>query len=62
MSPEERDLRNLDAPLGLGTPQDVAGAVRYLASPAARWVTVTLLDINGGGRRSIHEIQGLDRS
>jgi 7-alpha-hydroxysteroid dehydrogenase len=31
-----------------GKPEDVAYAAVYLASPAASWVTGTLLDINGG--------------
>jgi 7-alpha-hydroxysteroid dehydrogenase len=31
-----------------GTPEDIAYAAVYLASPAASWVTGTLLDINGG--------------
>ena len=32
----------------LGTPDDVASAVIFLASPAASWVTGLLLEINGG--------------
>jgi 7-alpha-hydroxysteroid dehydrogenase len=32
----------------LGTPDDVASAVIYLASPAASWVTGLLLELNGG--------------
>jgi 3-oxoacyl-[acyl-carrier protein] reductase len=36
-------------PVGrLGTPQDVAAAVAYLASDAAGFVTGTTLDVNGG--------------
>ena len=36
-------------PLGrLGTPEDVAGAVLYLASPAAAWVTGSTLVVDGG--------------
>jgi 3-oxoacyl-[acyl-carrier protein] reductase len=36
-------------PLGtLATPYDVAAAVAYLASPAARHVTGAVLDVNGG--------------
>ncbi len=36
-------------PLGrLGEPEDVAGAVAYLASADARWVTGSVLDVDGG--------------
>jgi len=36
-------------PLGrLGAPEDVAAAVAYLASPAAGYVTGTVLHVNGG--------------
>lgn len=35
-------------PLGLGEPRDVAYAVNYLLSPAARWVTGTSLVVDGG--------------
>jgi NAD(P)-dependent dehydrogenase (short-subunit alcohol dehydrogenase family) len=35
-------------PLGLGTPDDVAGACVYLLSDASRWVTGTQLVIDGG--------------
>jgi 7-alpha-hydroxysteroid dehydrogenase len=31
-----------------GTPADIAHAAVYLASPAASWVTGTMLDVNGG--------------
>lgn len=31
-----------------GTPQDIASAAVYLASPAASWVTGTMLAVNGG--------------
>jgi 7-alpha-hydroxysteroid dehydrogenase len=39
----------------LGTPEDVAYAAVYLASPAASWVTGTLLDITGGTVDEINE-------
>ena len=36
-------------PLGrLGTPDDVAGMVMYLVSPASAYVTGSVLDVNGG--------------
>jgi NAD(P)-dependent dehydrogenase (short-subunit alcohol dehydrogenase family) len=36
-------------PLGrIGAPADVAGAIVYLASPAAAWVSGTSLDVDGG--------------
>ncbi len=36
-------------PIGrLGTPEDVAGMVRYLASPAAGFITGSLMTIDGG--------------
>ena len=35
-------------PLGFGTPQDIASCVAYLASDEARWITGTVLVIDGG--------------
>jgi NAD(P)-dependent dehydrogenase (short-subunit alcohol dehydrogenase family) len=51
----EEDLPKLAAqwgvPLGrLGTPEDVANAVVFLASPAASWITGQTLLVNGGNR------------
>ncbi len=52
----EKDLpkltERLGVPLGrLGTPDDVANAVVFLASPAASWITGQTLVVNGGGTR-----------
>jgi NAD(P)-dependent dehydrogenase (short-subunit alcohol dehydrogenase family) len=49
----EHEARRLaEYPLGAGRPEDVAEAVRYLASPAARWVTGTVLYLHGGHHKS----------
>ena len=35
-------------PLGrIGTPEEVAGAIAYLAGPDAEWASGTILDLNG---------------
>jgi len=39
-------------PLGFGTPEDVAGAVKFLLSEDARWITGSTMMIDGG--LSIH--------
>jgi 7-alpha-hydroxysteroid dehydrogenase len=51
----EADLPKLASRLGiplgrLGTPEDVANAVVFLASPAASWITGHTLVVNGGSR------------
>jgi 3-oxoacyl-[acyl-carrier protein] reductase len=49
LSDEQKKALLGHIPLGrLGTPQDVAAAVAYLASPAAGYVTGTVLHVNGG--------------
>jgi 3-oxoacyl-[acyl-carrier protein] reductase len=35
-----------------GTPEDVAGVVRWLVSPAADFVTGQVVPVNGGFRRA----------
>jgi len=48
-SPAERDDYLAEVPLGrMGEPADVAGAVSYLASDAAAFVTGVSLAVNGG--------------
>jgi 3-oxoacyl-[acyl-carrier protein] reductase len=49
LSDEQRKALLEHIPLGrLGTPQDVAAAVAYLASPGGAYVTGTVLHVNGG--------------
>jgi 3-oxoacyl-[acyl-carrier protein] reductase len=47
---EEAAVQRLYA-LDIGEPEDVAQAVRYVASPAAKWVTGSVFYIHGGFRR-----------
>ena len=49
ISPEAREGLLKQIPLGsLGQPEDVANAVRFLASPAARYITGQVLAVDGG--------------
>ena len=49
LSGEQKGALLAQIPLGrLGQPEDVASAVAYLASPAAAYVTGTVLHVNGG--------------
>jgi 3-oxoacyl-[acyl-carrier protein] reductase len=49
ISPEAREALLKQIPLGsLGQPDDVANAVLFLASPAARYITGQVLSVDGG--------------
>ena len=43
----QRFLHDLQMPMGIGQPADVAHAVVFLASPLARFITGAALDIGG---------------
>jgi 3-oxoacyl-[acyl-carrier protein] reductase len=49
---EERKAELLfEYPLGVGTPGDIGEMVRHLASPAAKWVSGTAIQLTGGYQR-----------
>ena len=49
LTPSQKDTLSGKIPLGrLGTPEDVAAGVVYLASDEAAWITGATLHINGG--------------
>jgi 3-oxoacyl-[acyl-carrier protein] reductase len=49
LTPEQRDAITNSIPLGhLGQSEDIAYAVRFLASEEARFITGATLDVNGG--------------
>lgn len=52
-SKEEDEGKTAEYPLGLGAPRDIGEAVRYLASPASRWVSGTALHISGGYQKGV---------
>ena len=43
----------LEYPLGIGTPRDIGEMIRHLASPAARWVSGTAVQLTGGYQRGV---------
>ena len=49
LADEQRDVLQSQIPLGrLGSPNDVAAAVAFLASDAAQYITGETLHVNGG--------------
>jgi 3-oxoacyl-[acyl-carrier protein] reductase len=49
LADEQRDVLQNQIPLGrLGSPDDVAAAVTFLASDAAQYITGETLHVNGG--------------
>ncbi len=49
MSPEQEERATSATPLGrIGTPEDIAGVVSFLASEDARHLTGVTIDVNGG--------------
>ena len=53
-TPEEWEANERAYPLGRGKPRDIGEAIRYLVSPASRWVSGMALQIHGG-----HQTGGL---
>ena len=52
-SNEEDEGKTAEYPLGLGAPKDIGEAVRYLASPASRWVSGDCIAHLGGISKGI---------
>jgi NAD(P)-dependent dehydrogenase (short-subunit alcohol dehydrogenase family) len=50
LSAEQVELVRAQHPLGFGTPEDIVGPVAFLLSPAARWITGCVLQVDGGLR------------
>jgi 3-oxoacyl-[acyl-carrier protein] reductase len=51
LAPADDERVGAQIPLGrIGTPEDVAAAVRFLVSPGASYITGVTIDVNGGYR------------
>jgi NAD(P)-dependent dehydrogenase (short-subunit alcohol dehydrogenase family) len=49
LTPEQLTaLVDATQPLGLGTPLDVAHAIAYLIADTGRWITGSVLSVDGG--------------
>jgi NAD(P)-dependent dehydrogenase (short-subunit alcohol dehydrogenase family) len=48
MTDEQVERLRAEHPLGFGKPEDIAGPVMFLLSPAARWITGSILRVDGG--------------
>lgn len=54
LNPEMEKKMLSNTPMGvLGEPDDIASAVLYFCSPAAKWVSGQILAVNGGGIQSL---------
>lgn len=48
LTPEFLQALERDHPLGFGTPTDIANAIAFLLAPTGRWITGTVMVVDGG--------------